>query len=118
MDNYGLDIYRLASAKGVGWVTAHTQISYLVPAYLMEEVTIQTQLISFARKSLLFEGLMWNHNKTELKALMWTRLVHFDLNKQCSHPHSPDLLSLFEQIVNPLMPDAGFESRVKEIRLS
>ncbi len=74
LDNYNLDIYKLAQEKSIGWVSAQTQISYLTPAYLMEEVTIQTQLIAFSEKSLLFEGLIWNNDKMILKAVMWTKL--------------------------------------------
>jgi len=82
IDSYGLDIYTMAQTKGIGWVSAQTQITYLVPAWLMEEVTIQTQLIDCSEKSLLLEALMWNDNKTVLKALMWTKLVHFNLQTQ------------------------------------
>jgi len=115
-DHYGLDIYKLGREQGVGWVTAQTQISYLIPAYLMEEVTIQTRLISFTKKSLLFEGLMWNHDQTALKVLMWTKLVHYNVVEQSTHMHSADLLALFEQIAYPLPMETGFESRIKEIR--
>ncbi|WP_336514850.1 acyl-CoA thioesterase [Pollutibacter soli] len=116
LDNYDLDIYRLAREKAIGWVSAQTQISYLVPAMVMEEVTIQTQLISFSDKSLVFEGLMWNNDTTQLKAVMWTKLVHFSLTHQKSHNHSAELIQLFQQIVNPLVSQVDFETRVKNLR--
>src|SRR6476660_2313010 len=60
IDNYGLDIYKLARETEVGWVSAQTQIAYLAPATVMEEVTIQTQLLSFSDKAVHVEALMWD----------------------------------------------------------
>lgn len=116
MDNYGFDVYKLAREKKVGWVAAQTQISYIAPAYLMEEVIIQTQLIACSEKSLLLEAFMWNNNKTTLKALMWTKLVHFNLATQKSHPHSEELMQFFRQIENPLSSEINFEERIKRLK--
>ena len=118
IENYKLDIYQLAQTKLIAWVSAQTQISYIIPAYLMEEVTIQTQLLAYSEKSLLFEASMWNADKTVLKSVMWAKLVHFHLTTQKSHPHSAELMALFEQIVNPLPEPTDFETRVKNLRVS
>ena len=55
LENYDFDIYRIAREQSVGWVSAQTQISYLSPALLAEEILIQTQLIAYSGSSLLFE---------------------------------------------------------------
>jgi acyl-CoA thioester hydrolase len=115
LDNYQFDIYQLAREKQVGWVSAQTQISYLVPAYLMEEVTIVTRLLAYGEKRLLFEGLMWNQNKTVLKAVMWVKLVHFHFPTQRSYPHSANLLQFFEQIVHPVSGAENFDARVRQL---
>lgn len=116
LENYNFDIYKLAQEKGIGWVAAHTQISYLNPASLMEEVTIETRLLNYSDKSLQFEGLMWNNDKTILKAAMWTKLVHFNLVTQKSHAHSEELRALFEQVVNPPDTANDFEARIKHLK--
>jgi len=116
LENYNLDIYKLAQEKERGWVAAHTQISYLHPALLMEEVTIQTRLLKYSDKSLQLEGLMWNSDKTILKAVMWTKLVHYNLLEQKSQPHAEELLKLFEVIVNPLDTMLDFEERIKHLK--
>ena len=118
IENYQLDIYQLAQTKLIAWVSAQTQISYIIPAYPMEEVTIQTQLLAYSEKSLLLEACMWNADKTVLKSVMWAKLVHFHLTTQISHPHSAELMGLFEQIVNPLPEPTDFETRVKNLRFS
>ncbi|MCF3111777.1 acyl-CoA thioesterase [Niabella sp. CC-SYL272] len=115
-EDYGLDIYKMAKEEGLGWVSAQTQIAYMVPAYLMEEVVIQTQLTAFSGRSLSVEALMWNEDKTVLKALVWIRLVHYQLQMQKSHTHSEALMRLFKQVVSPLKPEMDFETRVKDLK--
>jgi acyl-CoA thioester hydrolase len=116
IENYDFDIYQLAKEKGLGWVSAQTQVAYLRPAFVMEEVTIQTQLIAFSEKSLLLEAIMWDIEKQHIKAVMWTTLVHFDILQQKSLRHTDELTTLFQQIVNPPEVAVGFEERVKQLR--
>lgn len=116
IENYDFDIYALARHEGIGWVSAQTQISYLAPAFVAEEVIIQTQLIGVSAKSLLLEALMWSVDKSVLKTVMWTKLVHFDLASQKTKEHSPELMQFFEKIVRPLPADAVFETRVKNLK--
>lgn len=115
-DHYNLDIYKLAREQGVGWVIAQTQISYLAPARLMEEVIIETQLLSFSERSLHLEAFMWNHNKSHLKAVVWVKFVHYNLITQKSHSHDEALMNFFSQIVNPLQQETGFEQRIKSLK--
>ncbi|MFN8334345.1 MAG: acyl-CoA thioesterase [Cyclobacteriaceae bacterium] len=115
-DNYDLDIYKIAREKGVGWVIAQTQISYISPALLMEEVVIETQLLSFSERSLHLEAFMWNKNKSALKAVLWAKFVHFNLKTQKSHSHDENLMTFFSQIVNPLPHETGFEERIRSLK--
>jgi len=116
IENYHFNIYKLAEEQGVGWVSAQTQISYFFPAYLMEEVTIETKLISFTEKSLLLEAMMWNRDKTGLKAVMWAKLVHYHLKMQKSFFHSSQLMEFFKQIVDPLPVELSFEQRIQTLK--
>lgn len=115
LDHYDFDMYALARKEGLGWVSAQTQISYVYPALLAEEVAIETRLIGFSEKSLLMEGLMWNRDKTMLKALLWAKLVHYDLRTKKSHQHSGELMKLFGDIHDPLA-DTGFEQRLQTLK--
>ncbi len=116
LDNYDLDIYRLGTNQGLGWVTAQTQISYLFPAYLNEEVVIQTQLLAYSDKSLHIEATIWDKFKTKLKAILWVRFVHYNLVTQKSEVHGASLMSLFEEIVNPVFANSNFDERVQQLR--
>jgi len=118
LEHYGFDVYRLAKEEGVGWVLAQTQIAYLYPAFLMEEVSIETRLLAASDKSLLLEALMWNSDKSILKSLMWARLVHVDLRQQKPLSHSTSLMQFFSTIVCPMSGDAVFEERVKNMKMA
>jgi acyl-CoA thioester hydrolase len=113
---YGIDFFKLARETGISWVVAETHISYLAPAFLAEEVVIQTRLISFTDKSLHVEALMWNNAKTKLKSVFWTTLVHINLKDQRTHKHSQEFMELFNKVVHPLEDTFGFESRVAMLK--
>jgi YbgC/YbaW family acyl-CoA thioester hydrolase len=116
IDNYNFDIYKILNEQNVGWVMAQTQISYLAPAMVMEEVVIQTQLLSFSERSLHMEALMWSQDKSSLKAVMWAKLVHFNLKTQRSHAHNDNFMTFFSNIVNPLSQPLSFEERIKTVK--
>ena len=109
--HYGIDIYKMGREEGKSWVVGSNQIAYLRPAWLMEEVTIQSQLLSFNDTSIQVELRMLNAAKTELKALMWSNYVHFNLLEQRREKHSEDFLKLFESVKNPV-GEKSFEERI------
>lgn len=113
--NYDLDIYQHGRKTGKSWVVGTHQIAYLKPANLMETVTIDSQLIKYNEKALWVEIRMWNEDKTELKAVLWSSFIHFNILKQRSELHSEDLMLLFENVVLPL-EEFSFEERMKSLR--
>jgi acyl-CoA thioester hydrolase len=116
LEHYGFDLCKLACEKGLGWVTAQTQISYIKPALLMDIVTIQTRVLSVTDKTVLLEALMWNENKSAVKAIMWMKLVHYNLWQRKSHPHSADLMDFFQQLTAPIPAVMTFEDRVHQLK--
>ena len=116
LEHYNLDIYKLALEKRIGWVTAQTQIAYLVPAFVNEDVIIQTKLLSYSDKTLLVEAFMFNQDRSVLKTIMWVKLVHVNILNGKSIQHTPDLVELFKQVVNPLEAEYNFDERVKVLR--
>lgn len=114
VDNYDLDIYKHAHKTGLGWVVASNQISYLKPVFTMETVVVQSQLISFSPRSIQVELRMYNEQKTELKAVMWSKFVYIDMLKKGGAVHSEGFMNLFEEAFNPLEANT-FEERMKNI---
>jgi len=117
LEHYGFNTAQLLQERGIGWVAAQTQISYFSPTSWMEVVTIESRLIRFSESSLLVEAFMWDEHKTKIKAVMWAKLVHFDVKTQRSNKHAADLMKLFAGIINPLDNASTFEERVQMLRM-
>jgi len=115
VDNYDLDIYKLAFTEGVSWVVGSNQICYLKPASTMETITISTQVIDYSPNSIQVELRMYNEEKTELKAIMWSRFVHIDMKTKRSIQHASKYLELFESVKVPVMEQI-FEERIAAIK--
>ena len=114
IQHYDLDIYKMARTIGKSWVSSKNQIAYLKPAFLMETVTIDSQLIQYIDTELLVEIRMWNENKSQLKAVLWASFVHFDLLKQKRTIHNDELLGLFTQVILPIN-QTDFDKRVQQL---
>jgi len=113
-ENYNLDIFKLMKTTGLSWVVASNQISYLKPAFTMETVVIESQLIQYTDTILLVEMKMWNENETELKALLWIKFIHYSLQTKKIANHSDDLMQLFQSVIVPV-EQTVFENRYLEM---
>jgi len=113
-ENYDLDIFEYMKTTGLSWVVASNQISYLKPAFTMETVLIESQLIQYTDNLLLVEMKMWNENETELKAILWIKFIQYNIQTKKTASHSEDLMKLFESVVLPV-DQSVFENRYLEI---
>lgn len=113
--HYGLDIYKMAKEEGKSWVSGSNQLAYLRPAITMEPIVIQSQLIQYDSSNIWVEMRMYDAAKTQLKAVMWAQVVHFDLLKQRKAIHSEEHMNLFQSILNPL-EQTTFEERIHAIK--
>ena len=114
LEHYQLDIYRIARETGQSWVVSTSQMAYLRPAFLMEKVLIETQLIRFGKKHVEVEMRMWDELKETLKSFCWMGFVHFDLGTNKVREHSAEYLSLFEQVVSPV-EETTFDARLRTL---
>jgi len=115
VDDYKIDVYKMAKKQGKSWVSGSNQIAYLRPALTMETVYIESQLIRYTDSELYVEMRMYNENKTELKSVIWSSFVHFNLLKQRRDFHNGSLMDLFENVHSPLDTNI-FEERIKNIK--
>ena len=114
--HYDVDIYALAKTTGKSWVSSSNQIAYLRPAFLMETVTIESQLIRFTETELLVEMRMFNEDKSELKAVIWCGFVHFNLLKQSRDKHNENFMNLFKAVFFLFFFVNTFEERIRNIK--
>lgn len=115
IENYDLDIYKIAKKEGKSWVSSSNQIAYLKPAFLMETVVIESQLMHYTNSEILVEMRMFNENKSHLKAIIWSGFVHFNLLNQKRETHSEDFMKLFNSVINPIGVQT-FEERLSQIK--
>lgn len=111
---YDLDIFKYLQETGLSWVVASNQISYIRPAFTMETVLIESQLIQYSDTFLVVEMKMWNENETELKAILWIKFIQFNIQAQKVANHSENLMQLFQSVVVPV-EQSVFENRYLEI---
>ncbi len=102
LEHYGIDIYKMARTTGKSWVVGSNQIAYINPAFLMEEVIIDSQLLYFDDSNIHVELRMWNKDKTKIKAVMWSTFVHYNLIKQKRDSHSEELMETFTAVHLPI----------------
>ncbi|MEO8238495.1 MAG: acyl-CoA thioesterase [Flavobacterium sp.] len=113
-EHYDLDIFKYMQTTGLGWVVASNQINYVKPAFTMETVLIESQLIQYTDNLLLVEMKMWNENETELKAILWIKFIQFNIQTKKTASHSEDLMKLFQSVIVPV-DQSIFENRSLEI---
>jgi len=110
---YDFNIYEYSKTTGLGWVVTQNQISYIRPALLMEEVTIESQLIECKGKFLQVEMRMYDGER-KLKSLLWAQFIHIDIRQAKSVNHAEELQGLFERICVPVV-EKDFNERMKAL---
>ena len=116
MHFYDMTIYDIAKKTGKTWVVTENRIAYIRPAWLMETVVIQSSLVRVAEKGLWVEMHMYNEDKTELKALLWSKLAHYDMKTKRAVPHDEDIMLDLKSVEVPLSPDITFEERIEQLK--
>lgn len=115
LEYYNIDIFKIAKTELKSWVVTSNQIAYVKPAFTMENIVIESQLIQYTDKSLKVEMRMYNDAKTELKSLYWVNFVHFDLKTQRPIVHSEELMHLFETVITDVNTH-NFDERMISVR--
>jgi acyl-CoA thioester hydrolase len=115
LEHYNLDMFAMAKQTGKSWVSSSNQIAYLKPAFLMETVTISSQLFRKTESELYVEMRMYNKDKSQLKAVIWCGFTHFNLLEQKRAIHAENMNQLFETILEPINA-VTFEERLLQIR--
>ena len=116
-EDYDFDLFRLAKEKGRTWLVAQNQIIYFQPAFVMESIYIESQLIGLRSKVLEVEMRMYDQSGDKMKALLWSSFVHFDLKASKSIEHHPDDENLFKSVLKPV-DQKTFEDRAGFLRRS
>lgn len=112
---YDFNIYEYSRTTGLGWVVTQNQIAYLRPALLMEEVTMESQLMESKPKFAQVEMRMYDADR-KLKSLLWAQFVHVDIRQGKSVAHSEELQQLFDRVCIPV-EEKDFNERLKALNI-
>lgn len=114
--HYQFDIYEHSRETGKSWVVSKNQILYLRPASLREEVIIQSRLLDYNENDLLVEMIMWDENKSQIKALLWSSFSYFNLKTQRRAKHDADLADFFEEVQADINYPNSLEKRLAQLK--
>ena len=115
LEHYDLDIYRQIKTVGLGWVVVQNQIAYLEPANLMERVRITSKIIQYTKRVLTVELQMLRETSDQLKSMMWTTFVHYNLKTKSSATHSQEYMEMFAEVHFPV-PEQQFDQRLAAVK--
>ena len=114
---YDFHIFAHGQQTGQNWVVSKSQIAYLAPAFLDEEVVIRMRLIYYTENVLVIEGLMFDAKLQYLKAVAWMEFTYVNLSTGRPAQHEDDLMDLFGAVVVDESYDtAGFVPRADQLR--
>ena len=117
--HYNFHIYDHTKQTNEGWVVTNTQISYLRPVGVMEEVLVRTCLLQFTDTTITIEGVMLDPKMLKLKSLCWMQFTYVSLATGRSITHPKTLLTLFKDvIIGEEVITGGFPARVESLRKS
>lgn len=112
---YDFNIYEYSKTTGLGWVVTQNQIAYLRPALLMEEVTMESQLMESKPKFIQVEMRMLDSDR-KLKSLLWAQFIHVDIRQGKSIAHSAELQELFDKVCIPIV-EKDFNERLRALNM-
>jgi acyl-CoA thioester hydrolase len=114
---YNFSIFDHSKAQNAGWVVTKTQIAYLYPAAVREEVIIRTCLLQMSETTLVVEGVMLDKDKKRPKAVMWVEFTYVSLATGRTSKHPDDLMQLFRDVrVDEEYYAGGFDQRVEDVK--
>ena len=115
--HYDLHIMEYGKTPTESWVVTKNQIAYLAPAFLAEDVTIQTRIIHLTDSQILVEGLMLGQGERRLKAVCWMEFTYVSLRQGKIAVHPDDVAKLLSSVHYENSPDAlDFDARVRELK--
>lgn len=114
IQEYDLDIFRMARHEGRSWVVGHSEIVHMKPALVMEEVKIQSRLIDFTERYVQAEMVMLDKEESHIKAVLWSKFVHYDLKTLKSRPHDEGMMQILQEILVPV-EEADLQLRAKKL---
>ncbi len=113
---YDIDLREWAS-QGIGFVVSQHEIRYLRPANYNDIVCIQTALIGAGDSWLLVEMSMYDQERQQLKAIIWSKFTSIDIRTGRKENLAPVVLPFVQgALLEGVEVEKGLQARVDLVR--
>ncbi len=115
--DYGWRLVDFINEEKKGWVVQKQELAYLRSAVYGEEIVIRTATVFYDDSNLMIECRMLNKDETQLKSLLWMKLVFINLTNGRRTNHTENIKEFFSKVVlNEFDAEKiTFDERVKEL---
>jgi len=113
---FDFSLFEHIKLNNAGWVVVRTQIAYLHPAALSEEVTIKTRLVQLAESNIVVEAMMLDRDQKRPKALAWVEFTYISLTTRRPVKHTEESMGMFEVMYEPEQYADGFDQRLENVK--
>jgi acyl-CoA thioester hydrolase len=115
-ENYGINLKEWA-AMGIGFVVSRHEIRYLRPVAYNDRVCIRSSLIGMGDVWLQVEMQLWDEDRRQLKAIMWTSFIRVSTLTGKKETHSADFLTMFAALQqNDPILENGLDARIAQLK--
>lgn len=112
---YNLDYFEYSKTTGNAWVAYQNQITYLREVSFNEQVIISSKIIEIQESEGIIEILMMDNEKKQVKAVLWTTIVHMNLFKRKRENHSDEIYEMLQQVLVPI-EQKTYQDRVNYLK--
>ena len=113
---FDFSLFEHIKLNNAGWVVVRTQIAYLHPAALSEEVTIKTRALQLTESNIVVEAMMLDRDQKRPKALSWIEFTYISLATRRPVKHTDELIGMFEGMCEPEKYADGFDQRLESVK--
>jgi len=85
--------------KGLGWVVVGHDIKYFNPVTHHEKISIRTEVVDVKDDQLIFVIKMFDKKGKQLKSVLRSRLIHFNIESKKRTSHPSKIQKKFESLV-------------------
>ena len=114
---YDFHLFEESKRTNHGWVVTKTQIAYLLPCAISEQVVIRTRLLHMDERSLTVEGSMLSQDGRQTKSILWMTFVYVNITTGRPARHPDELQQFFRSVqVDGEFDENGFNRRIHDSR--
>ncbi|WKS95473.1 acyl-CoA thioesterase [Riemerella columbina] len=114
-EHYGFTYEAYAREHGCTWIAIENQIAYLKEVRANQKVHITSKTIAIDDRTATVELLMKDEQQKKLHAVLWIKVIYFNLKTRKSELQPKEILEQFGHFLVEI-PETSFQERVLALR--